>query len=288
MMVSPIGFGGFKIGRNTGTKYPQGYDLPDAVAAERLLNGVLDLGINYVDTSPKYGNAEEGVGLALGRRRKEIFLATKVMTDSVAEAEAILAKSLGTLKTDYVDVLYFHHLGDRDVERAREPDGVFTGLLAQKKAGKCRFVGISGHNLPGRFPAFLETGDVDVILVTVNFVDRHTYNFEEKVLPIARKHNVGIFAMKVFGGPDPETGSWGNPDAKPYVGQDRVELAIRYALSTPGVTAANLGVHTQDQVRRNVEIVKRFRPLSPDEQKTLAQVGRKLAGKWKDHFGPVT
>jgi predicted aldo/keto reductase-like oxidoreductase len=254
---------------------------PDGVA--RVVNYALDLGINYVDTSPKYGNAEEGVGLALGRRRQKILLATKVMTDSVAEAEAILAKSLGTL-----DVLYFHHLGDRDVERAREPDGVFTWLLAQKKAGKCRFVGISGHNLPGRFPAFLETGDVDVILVTVNFADRHTYNFEEKVLPIARKHNVGIFAMKVFGGPDPETGSWGNPEAKPYVGQDRVELAIRYALSTPGVTAANLGVHTREQVRRNVEIVKRFRQLSPHEQKTLAGVGRKLAGKWKDHFGPVT
>lgn len=259
---------------------------PQGVA--RVVNLALDLGVNYVDTSPKYGNAEEGVGLALGRRRQNIFLATKVMTDSVDEAEAILAKSLGTLKTDYVDVLYFHHLGDRDLQRARDPDGVFTWLRAQKKAGKCRFVGISGHNLPGRFPAFLETGDVDVILVTVNFADRYTYNFEETVLPIARKHNVGIFAMKVFGGPDPETGSWGSPEAKPNVGQQRVELAIRYALSTPGVTAANLGVHTPEQVRHNVEIVKRFRPLSPDEQETLAQVGRELAGKWKDHFGPVT
>ena len=259
---------------------------PEGVA--QVVNYALDLGINYVDTSPKYGNAEEGVGLALGRRRKKILLATKIWADTVADAERSLAKSLKTLKTDYVDVLYFHHLGDRDVQRAREPDGVFTWLLAQKKAGKCRFVGISAHNLPGRLPAFLETGDVDVILVAINFVDRYTYAFEEKVLPLARKHDVGIFAMKVFGGPDPETGSWGNPEAKPYVGQRQVELAIRYALGTPGVTAANLGVHTKEQVRLNVEIVKKFRPLSPDEQNMLAKLGREMAGKWEDHFGPVT
>ncbi|MEA3227040.1 MAG: aldo/keto reductase, partial [Planctomycetota bacterium] len=145
------------------------------------------------------------------------------------------AQTFKTLKTDYADVLYFHNLGGRDVDLARRSDGVFTWLLKQKKAGKCRFVGISGHNLPGRFQPFLETGEVDVILVTLNFADRFTYNFEERVLPLAREHNTGIVAMKVFGGPDPKTGSWGNPDAKPYVGEDNVELAIRYALSTPGV-----------------------------------------------------
>jgi predicted aldo/keto reductase-like oxidoreductase len=185
-------------------------------------------------------------------------------------------------------VLYFHDLGDRDIQRAREPDGVFTWLLKQKKAGTCRFVGVSGHNLPGRFPAFLQTGQVDVILVTVNFVDHHTYGFEEKVLPLAQEHNVGIVAMKVFGGPDPKTGSWGNPNAKANVGQDRVELAIRYALSAPGVASANLGVHHQQQVRQNVEFVKRFRPLSPEEQQMLTQLGRELAGQWGAHFGPVT
>ena len=53
--MSPIGFGAFKIGRNEGIKYPQGYDLPDDARVERLLNEVLDLGINYVDTAPAYG-----------------------------------------------------------------------------------------------------------------------------------------------------------------------------------------------------------------------------------------
>lgn len=259
---------------------------PEGVA--RVVNQALDLGVNFVDTSPKYGNAEQGVGLALGRRRRRILLATKVWADTVKEAERSFSQSLKTLKTDYVDVLYFHHLGDRDLQRARQPEGVFTWLLGQKQAGKCRYVGISGHNLPGRFPPFLETGLVDVILVALNYVDRHTYAFQQTVLPVARKHDVGVVAMKVFGGPDPETGSWGNPEAQPYVGLRQVESAIRYALGLPGVATANLGVHNVQQVRQNVQIVKRVRPLSPEEQRQLDVIGKQLAAKWGDHFGPVT
>lgn len=253
----------------------------------QIANLAVDLGINFIDTSPKYGKSEEGIGRALGARRKDIYLATKVWADTIAEAEQSLANSLKTLRTDYVDVLYFHHLGDRLVEKAREPEGVFTWLLKQKQAGKCRFVGISGHNLPGRFTPFLDSGEVDVILVAVNFVDRHTYNFEEKVLPLARRHNAGVVAMKVFGAPDPKTGSWDTRKAKPMIGETNLELAVRYALSLPGVATVNLGVHTAEQLRQDVDIVKRFRPLSPEEERAALTLGKEWAATWGPHFGPA-
>jgi predicted aldo/keto reductase-like oxidoreductase len=131
--------------------------------------------VTAVDTSQMYQNSQEGVGLALEKRRKDAFLSTKVFANSIAEAEESLSKSIRLLKTDYFDVLYYHGLGNLNIERAMEPDGVFTWLVKQKKAGKCRFLGASSHNLPGRFPRFLETGELDVILVTLNFVDCHTY-----------------------------------------------------------------------------------------------------------------
>jgi hypothetical protein len=254
----------------------------------QIVNLAIDLGVNSIDTAPKYGRSEEGIGRALGPRRKDVVLATKVWADTIAEAETSLANSLKTLKTDYVDILYFHHLGERQVDKARDPDGVFTWLLKQKQAGKCRFVGLSGHNLPGRFVPFLESGDVDVILVAVNYADRHTYNFEESVLPVAKKHNTGIVAMKVFGGPDEKTGSWGTRKAKPRVGENNVELAIRYALGVPGVATANLGVHTAEQLRQNVEYVARYRPLSATESHDLLKQGKEMAAQWGAHFGPVT
>jgi predicted aldo/keto reductase-like oxidoreductase len=253
-----------------------------------IVHAALDLGINSIDTAPRYGKSIDVVGKALGNRRKDIILASKVWADTIAEAEETLADSFKRLHTDYLDILYFHHLGERNVEMARKDDGVFTWLLKQKKAGKCRFVGISGHNMPGRFIPFLESGEVDVILIALNFVDRFTYDFETKVLPIAQKHNVGVVAMKVFGGPEGKSGSWGTRKALPMVGKENVALAIRYALSLPGVATANLGVHTADQLRQNVEIVKNFKPLSEEEQKKIAEKGRELAPQWGAHFGPAS
>ena len=50
------------------------------------------------------------------------------------------------------------------------------------------------------------------------------------------------------------------------IGEHNVEFAIRHALSVPDVATANVGVHTAEQLRENVETVKRFKPLSHDEQ----------------------
>lgn len=249
-----------------------------------LVRAALDEGVTVIDTSEKYVNSQEGVGLALGKRRKDVFLSTKVFANTIAEAEESLAKSIKLLRTDHFDLLYYHSLGNLKVDRAMEPDGVFTWLVKQKKAGKCRFLGISGHNLPARFPQFLQSGEVDVLLAAVNFVDRHTYNFEEEVLPVARKHGVGVIAMKVFGGA--AGGKYENPTG-PHIDRKHVPAALRYALSLPGVVSANLGVQSVEQIRDNIRMIKGFRPLTSDENAALLALGKDLAGKWGEHFGPV-
>lgn len=253
-----------------------------------LVNEAIDLGINSIDTAPAYEKAEEGVGLGLGRRRKEIFLATKVRANNLQEAEKSLANSFKMLRTDYIDLLYYHSLGNLNLEGTFEPEGVFTWLLKQKQAGKCRFVGVSGHHLPGRFAPFLETDQVDVVLITLNFVDRHTYKFEETVLPLAQKHQAGVVAMKVFGGADPKGGGYGNPESVALMPPEYLPMAVRYTLSLPGVTTLNLGVRNKEQLRQNLAMVRAFQPLPPEEEKKLLAVGKELAEKWGPHFGPVT
>jgi len=265
---------------------PAGFTKPhSAKNVADCVSAAIDLGVTAIDTAPAYDIAEEGVGLALGSRRKEVFLSTKVLADDVATAEKILANSLRLLKTDCVDLLYFHQVGDRKVEIALDPDGVLTWLLKQKKAGKTRFVGISGHNRPAKFVGLLDSGEVDVLLVTVSFVDRYTYNFDEKVLPIARKHNTGIVAMKVFGGA--RTGKYADPKCPPQLDVEHLELAVRHSLGVEGVATLNLGAHNVEQVRKNVEMVKRYRPLSAEDTAKAAELGKKLAADWGPHLGPV-
>src|SRR5690348_3747969 len=77
LSVSPIAFGAFKIGRNEKIKYAQGYPLPTEEETARLLNGLLDLGINLIDTAPAYGLSEERIGRHISRRRGEFILSTK-------------------------------------------------------------------------------------------------------------------------------------------------------------------------------------------------------------------
>ena len=253
-----------------------------------LVNLAIDLGVTFIDTAPLYKKGEAAVGRALGARRRDVVLATKVWAYTVAEAEASLAKSFKVLKTGAIDILYLHSLGNRSADAVR-PDGPLLAWLAgRRKAGACRFIGISGHNRPDRFVPLIETGEIDVAMMNMNYVDRHTYNFEKRVLPAARKRNLGVVAMKVFGGPDPKTGSWSTRKAKPMVGTDRLELAVRYALSLPGVASANLGVNTAGQLRQNAAIVRRFKPLTEDERASTLALGKKLAATWGAHFGPVS
>ena len=214
-----------------------------------------------------------------------MFLSTKVLADTIADAEKSFSRSLRRLKTDFVDLVYFHQLGDHKPDEARGPEGVYTWLLRQKKAGKTRFVGVSGHNRPGCFPSFLEPGDVDVILVVINLVDRHTYGFEDKVVPIARQHKVGIVAMKAFGGSC--GGNYPDPKCPPMLDLKHLDLAVRYTLSVPGVATVNIGVHNVEQLRKNVAMVKRFQPLSSEEQARCLALGKELAAQWSTHLGPL-
>lgn len=247
----------------------------------------IELGINSIDTAPAYIKSEEAIGKVLGPHRKEVFLATKVWAKTVEEAEKTLARSFQLLKTDYLDLVYYHSVGDYEPDAALAENGVFPWLVKQKRAGKFRFLGISGHHRPGRFLPYLETGEVDVLLTVVNFVDRHTYNFEEKVLPLARKQNVGIVAMKVFGGARRSAGSYQNPKCPPELDTQYLEHAVRYALGVPGVATLNLGAHNSQQVEQNVQLVKNYQPLSPQEEGQLLALGKDLAQSWGEHFGPV-
>jgi len=248
-----------------------------------IVQEALDLGITSIDTAPKYDKAEEGIGKALGARRKDVFLATKVWADTIDEAEKSFSNSLKLLKTDCVDLVYYHSVGHREIENATGPDGVFSWLLKQKQAGKFRFLGISAHHLSAKCHGFLDSGDVDVLLTIVNFVDRYTYHFESEVLPLARKHNVGIVAMKVFGGAK----KMDYQQPKPQIDVEHLDLAVRYTAAVPGVSTLNLGVYDKEQLRQNVQTVKNCQPLEPAQQTMLAKLGRELATEWGPHFGPA-
>jgi predicted aldo/keto reductase-like oxidoreductase len=124
-------------------------------------------------------------------------------------------------------------------------------------------------------------------MMVLNFVDRHIYAFEEKILPLAQEHNLAVVAMKVFGGVRGRFGARVGQKPVPQMPEEYLELAVRYVLNLPGVTAANIGVYDAGQLPKNIARVGNLKPLTPREQNLLDLAGRKLAAQWRPHFGPI-
>ncbi len=150
--VSPIGFGAVKIGRNQKTKYGD-FAIPNDHELEQLLLGILDLGINLIDTAPAYGLSESRIGNVLKKQRSRCVLSTKVGETFVdgkseydfssAAIEKSVSRSLRRLQTDYIDLLLLHSNGE-DQKILKQTDAVET-LERIRHKGWTRAIGFSGY-----------------------------------------------------------------------------------------------------------------------------------------------
>lgn len=197
LSVGPLGFGAFKIGRNQKAKYPAQYKLPDDAEVERLLGGLLDMGVRYIDTAPAYGISEERIGRAIGHRRGEFVLSTKVGETfedgcstydfSAAGVRSSVERSLKRLRTDVLDVVFIHSDG-RDLEILNETAAVET--LADLKAnGLIRAIGLSGKTVEGARAA---SAWADVLMVEYHLQDAS----HADVMAEAADKGIGIVVKK--------------------------------------------------------------------------------------------
>ena len=257
---------------------------PEEAAA--LYDEAIDLGVTYMDTAPDfagYGKAQRALGEVLAKRRDEVFLVTKCWEPRGDDARRLLENNLRELRTDHADLVYAHSVGSdkMDPEVVQGKGGVLEFLQKAKEEGLTRFAGISGHNRPGRFVDILERFPVDVMMCAVNFVDRHTYDFETRVYPVAARKGVALVAMKILGG---ERG--GSPRCMcPRAYHD---LAFRYALGLPDLSLLVVGMNDRQELLENVERLASYRPLTEEERAALREAGSRLSGDWGAHFGPVT
>ena len=256
------------------------------------MHRAMELGINYFDTAPNYGNDETGysevmMGPTVKEVRDRIFLVSKTEETTYEGTWRLLRQSLKRLQTDYLDLVHLHNFGHEprwpDLKVIFGKKGAMGALREARKQGVIRFIGASGHLHPSRFHAALDTGEFDVFMNAVNFVCQHTYDFEHKVWSRARRENVACMCMKTLGGFDGKGGFRLPPEF--------YDKAIRYSLSIPGVTGTVIGVKSIAELEKAVRTVVAFQPLSGEEANELALQGLKLAttGDLKTAYGrPLT
>jgi len=272
------------VGLGTG---PGGIGLTDAEAIP-MYEAALAGGITYLDTAPGYNRAHAQLGQLLPSCRSQVFLATKCFAGTAAEALAIHEQSLRDLQVDSVDLLYAHCVGSFEPEQLLAPDGVFAGLREARRRGWTRHIGFTCHHHPGKAERLLNEAlqgnlELDAVMLAMNFVDRYTYAFEERVLPLARQLDLGVAVMKVFGGAK-EMNYEVNRESQLTGGH---HAAFRYALGLPGTSLAVIGMNSAAEVERNIAWARAWEPLTGEEAERLEAEGRRLSAEWGAHFGEV-
>ena len=279
-MVSCIGFG-------SGTRF---CSIENEDAAQALLERAFGLGINYFDTAGSYTRrgierlSEKRLGEFSKKRRKEIFLATKIDPRDRDGALRSVEASLKFLQTDYVDLIQIHSLNNRDdLERIASASGVLTAVRELQAQKVARFIGITGHNDGAAMAEALRRYDFDTVLMALNAAQSANPiaqrkmapipAFEGAALPVALEKKLGILSMKVMG----QGMLVGNGAGR----ASPVEL-LQFNLSQP-VASVIIGCEQLAPLEQNVQAAMNFTPMGDTGKQKLQEQVAPSRSAW-EHF----
>jgi len=274
--VSVLGFGAMEL------RGPPRGPVISEVEAGRVLNAVLDSGINLIDTSIDYGQSEALIGQHLAHRRDEYFLASKCgcllegpppgatppfhHDYSAANVRAGVEQSLRRLQTDRLDLVQVHMSPSK--EQLEEGDTIET-LAVLRQEGKIRFLGMSGV-LPN-LSDHLAMGVFDVFQIPYSVLQRE---HEDLVSQAADAGAGTLIRGGAARGAPAEDKNWERGpiglaegegqrrwDAaaieEALEGMSRMEFVIRFTLSHPGLSSTIIGTSSIDHLQSNLAIAEK-------------------------------
>ena len=206
MLYRVLGRSGLKVSAvSLGGAYLMGPD-PERAAenAEAVVRRAAELGINYIDTAPLYGESEILLGGALAAVGAPFEVATKVgfdpenfdyRRDSVL---ASLERSLQRLGIGQLSVAQIHEVNLAGWERIMEPGGTLEGLRAAQERGFCRYIGITGRAIP-LLARLAASGEFDTLLCYHDYHPCASLAAQE-VLPRAAEQKMGVVMATVLAG----------------------------------------------------------------------------------------
>ena len=289
MDVTFLGFGALEIGRNWGLGDADETRRPEAAQAGEVLNAVLDLGINLIDTASAYHRSEERIGRFISDRRSEYVLASKCGEHSDEPRtyydfsydgiSASIDKSLRLLKTDVIDLMQIH-FGPNPEETLDRGETVAAMKDAQR-AGKIRFLGASiGGRLATRC---IESGDFDVMQLGYSLIAQGDADnialAKEKGMGVLIRSGLaaGVLTSRVIPHLSEET-RFDKAKVQKLLGlvggdgDALTALALNFLYQNDGISSVLVGSKQVAHVRANMELLERA--VDPEVMAIAAEIGR--------------
>lgn len=306
LIVSRLAFGAMTFG--TGQGPFAAVSKVDAALADQMIGKSLDAGINHFNTADGYtgGQSEEMLGKALGTRRKDVVVSTKVgfrsapaMLHQGLSRQHILASCEGSLRrlgTDYIDVYLVHR-----VDLNTPIEETVAALESLVHQGKVRYVGFSN------WPAWMAAKAVGIQLAcgASQFRAAELYysllgrDFEHDLEPFVHDAGIGVFVWSPLAGgfltgkytrenPQGDGGRLTGFDMLPYdrakahdimdyvrtVAKARnvspAQIALAWLLTKPAIASVLIGANKMAQLEDNLSAIEV--KLSPDEIAKLEEI----------------
>lgn len=256
LKVSALGFGAGEIGD---------YAISEK-DSEKILNSVLDLGINLIDTARGYYASEERIGKYISHRRNEFVLSTKVGYGIEGYADwnydIILAgveNALKLMKTDYIDIVHLHSCDFDTLKRGK----VIEALHKTIEQGKVKVAAYSGENEELKFA--VDSNLFGSVQTSINICDQIDLDGSIK---IAKEKGMGVIAKRPIANAPWKFSErpagyyceeyWHRWKTMNLPEQENwLETFLRFTVFANGIDTAIVGTTNIDHLKSNIKIIEK-------------------------------
>jgi aryl-alcohol dehydrogenase-like predicted oxidoreductase len=249
--------------------------------ADRVVQQVLDAGVNHFDIAPSYHEAELRLGPWMPQIRQQVFLGCKTMERDADGCRREMEESMQRLQVDKFDLYQLHAVREMDeLDAATRKGGALEAIIEARRQGLTDYIGITGHgmNSPEVFIEALNRFDFDSVLFPINYklYARSEYRQKaEELLRLCQERDVGTMIIKSvskapWGERDPQYDTW----YEPFTKQQDVQIAVDFVLTQPVTGVCTAGDHRILPLM--LEACENFKPMLPQEQDAWIAKGAQM------------
>ena len=248
-------------------------------AADKVMEQVIEAGINHIDIAPSYGQAEQRVGPWMLRERDRFFLGCKTMERTKQGAWDEMQRSLKLLKTETFDLYQCHAITSmEELDAVTMKGGALEAFVDARQRGIIKYIGITGHgaDAPKIYLEALKRFDFDSVLFPLNFIQMGNPDFRnnaETLIAECKSKDVGTMIIKTI-----TKGPWGERQKtattwyEPFDKSDEIQRAVNFAMSHEVTGLCTAGdTRILPLVLQACENFKRLEKIEMDEMIQSAQ-----------------